>query len=272
MTKHRPGYAVYTFDDQSTDPIRIGSAWAHRDGKGYDIRFNTLPRSNRLTIKSLPKAAKPPAPRGQILHGDCTKLMRALADNSIDFILTDPPYLVRYRDRQGRTVANDDNDAWMMPAYREMYRVLREGSLAVSFYGWGDVDKFMAAWKAAGFRIVGHLVFAKPYASSRNFLAHTHEQAYLLAKGHPMRPTTHLKDILPWGYTGNKLHPTQKPVEPLEQLVKAFSKPGDLVLDPFCGSGSTLVAAQQSGRAFLGMDLDDTHHRTASKRLNLLTS
>lgn len=206
--------------------------------------------------------------RNTILWGDCITLMQRLAGGSVDFILTDPPYLVRYRDRSGRTVANDNDASWLTPAYAEMYRVLKDNSLAVSFYGWNEVDKFMAAWRAAGFRIVGHLVFAKPYASSRRFLQHHHEQAYLLAKGHPPVPARPQSDVRGWDYTGNRLHPTQKPLAPLEQLVEMFSKPGDLVLDPFCGSGSSLEASRRQRRDFLGIELDAEHHRTASLRVN----
>lgn len=204
----------------------------------------------------------------RIVHGDCIKLMRRLPTASVDFILTDPPYLVRYRDRHGRTVANDNNHGhWLTPAFAEMHRLLKDGTFCISFYGWNQADRFIAAWRDAGFRIVGHLVFRKAYASSTRFLSHHHEQAYLLAKGEVRLPQTVLPDVLDWVYTGNRLHPTQKPVEPLKQLVSTFSRPGSLVLDPFCGSGSTLVAAHELGRAFLGMELDYRHHRTASARL-----
>ena len=53
----------------------------------------------------------------------------------------------------------------------------------------------------------------------------------------------------------------------MRPLIEAFTKPGDLVLDPFSGSGSTLAAAQQLGRDWIGIELDGDHHRTASKRL-----
>ena len=149
-----------------------------------------------------------------------------------------------------------------------MYRVLKPDAFLVCFYGWNEADKFIAAWRAAGFKMVGHLVFCKAYASSRRFLQHGHEQAYLLARGNPPLPTKPLPDVLPWAYTGNRLHPTQKPLQPLEMLVNAFSKPGDLVLDPFCGSGSSLLAAKRGGRDFLGMELDLSHHHTASLRVH----
>jgi site-specific DNA-methyltransferase (adenine-specific) len=193
--------------------------------------------------------------------------MRSLPWASVDFILTDPPYLVNYRDRSGRRVTNDDNDAWLKPAFRQMYRVLRPDSLCVSFYGWNKVDTFMAAWREAGFDIVGHIVFRKRYSSRSRFLRYEHESAYLLAKGRPPLPASPVPDVLDWEYSGNQLHPTQKPVQPLKTLIGAFTKPGDKVLDPFCGSGSTLVAAQELDRRFIGIELDEQHHRTATDRL-----
>ncbi len=205
--------------------------------------------------------------RNTILLGDCINLMQRLPGGSVDFILTDPPYLVNYRDRSGRTVANDNNASWLNPAFAEMYRVLKPDAFAVSFYGWNEADKFITAWRAAGFRIAGHIVFCKPYASSRRYLGHQHEQAYLLMKGRAPLPSQPLPDVMSWDYTGNRLHPTQKPLEPLEQLVRTFSRPGDLVLDPFCGSGSSLAAAQRQGRDFLGIELDAGHHLTASMRI-----
>ncbi|MGG5492758.1 DNA methyltransferase [Ochrobactrum sp. BD61] len=76
-----------------------------------------------------------------------------------------------------------------------------------------------------------------------------------------------MPDVIDFPYAGNRLHPTQKPVEALIPLIEAFTKPGDLVLDPFCGSGSTLAAAQQLGRDWIGIDLDSRHHQTATRRL-----
>jgi DNA modification methylase len=56
-------------------------------------------------------------PRNTLLHGDCLTLLPQLAAESVAFVLTDPPYLTRYRARDGRTVPNDDNDAWLRPAF-----------------------------------------------------------------------------------------------------------------------------------------------------------
>ena len=207
------------------------------------------------------------SPIDTVLSGDCIEVMRGLDPESVDFILTDPPYLVDYRSRDGRTIRNDSDDRWLKPAFSEAHRVLRRDSFCVSFYGWPHADKFMAAWRAAGFRIVGHLVFRKAYASSVRLLRYQHELAYLLAKGSPKQPACPIPDVIDFRYTGNRLHPTEKPVSALMPLVGAFSQEGSLVLDPFCGSGSTLVAARQLRRHFIGIELDSQYHEIASQRL-----
>lgn len=205
--------------------------------------------------------------RNVIHQGDCISVMRQMPARSVDFILTDPPYLVRYQSRDGRRIINDDNGRWLEPAAREMYRVLKPDSLCVSFYGWAQTDRFMSAWRAAGFRIVGHMVFRKKYASSARFVSYTHESAYVLAKGQPALPENPPADVIDFPYTGNKLHPTQKPVAILKPLIEAFCPQGGLVLDPFCGSGSTLVAACEADCDYVGIELDRTYHGIAARRL-----
>jgi adenine-specific DNA-methyltransferase len=202
-----------------------------------------------------------------VMLGDCTALMTRLEDETIDFVLTDPPYITRYCDRSGRRVANDDNDLWLAPAFAEIFRLLKPDSFCVSFYGWNQADRFITAWRAAGFRLAGHFVFAKKYASSIRFARYQHEQAYLLAKGDPGRPSVPISDVIAFPKTGNRLHPTQKPVEALEPLIDAFSPGEGIVLDPFAGSGSTLIAARNRGRPFIGIELEPEHYLTASERL-----
>jgi site-specific DNA-methyltransferase (adenine-specific) len=205
----------------------------------------------------------------RMVLGDCIDVMGKIPTGAIDFILTDPPYLVGFKDRGGREIANDKSDEWLVPASKEMYRVLKPNSLAVSFYGWNRVDKFVNAWKTAGFRIVGHLVFTKPYSSKATFVGYRHECAYLLAKGKPPLPESPIPDVLEWEYSGNRHHPTEKPVSTLAPIIEAFTRPGDIVLDPFAGSGSTCVAAAKLGRRFIGVELLPQYHKEAIGRLSL---
>lgn len=203
----------------------------------------------------------------RVIHGDSLKVMVQIPDACVDFVLTDPPYVVRYCSRDGRKIVGDDRTDWITPAFHEVYRVLKPDRFCVSFYGWSKVDAFMDAWRKAGFYPVGHLVWVKKYASGERFLSYRHEQAYLLAKGRPNAARFPLRDVLQWEYTGNELHPNQKPVYALRPLVGTFSRPGEIVLDPFCGSGSTLLTAKEMRRQYIGIDIEEEHCRTARQQL-----
>jgi DNA modification methylase len=205
----------------------------------------------------------------KVIHGDCTKVMQQMPSGSVDLVVTDPPYLVNYTSRDGRNYENDDpnNAWWVKPAFREIYRILKPGSFCLSFYGFTQVEKFMLAWKSAGFRPVGHFVFIKNYASSEHFTKMHHENAYLLAKSHPPLQVIPPVDVREWHYSGNKLHPSEKSADMLAELIQAYSKPNDIILDPFCGSGSTLLAAKALGRRYIGIELDEQHAETARKQV-----
>ena len=207
----------------------------------------------------------------RIFLGDCIEVLKTVPGNHVDFVLTDPPYLVGYKDRTGRSIKNDIESDWLKPAFREVFRVLKPDSLCVSFYGWTKTDLFFDAWKAAGFRIVGHITFPKRYSSSTRLMRYSHENAYLLAKGSPQAPAHPIGDVIDWTYSGNKLHPTQKPLSVLTPLIETFCPRGGIVLDPFAGSGSTLIAARSLGRRYLGIELDPQYHDLASKRMQAYT-
>jgi adenine-specific DNA-methyltransferase len=233
--------------------------------------------SNALAVETLTPAqagvraahAEMPitVPVNGILLGDCSKVLRTLPDACVDFVLTDPPYLVSYKDRSGRSIINDDNANWLYPAFSEIVRVMKPDSYAVSFYGWSKVERFLTVWKAIGLRPVGHFVWVKRYASCTRHTRMKHEQAFLLAKGNPKMPQEPLGDVLEWAYTGNRLHPTQKPVSGLVPLLRAYCPKDGIVLDPFAGSGSTGAAAIATGRRYLLIEQDERFHRAASGRL-----
>lgn len=207
-----------------------------------------------------------PGPLGKIILGDCIDVLKEAPASCVDLVLTDPPYLANYRDRDGRTLLGDFRTGWISPAFREIYRVLRPDSFCLSFYGWHQVERFMFAWKKAGFRPVGHIVFRKEYASKIGVTGARHEQLYVLSKGNP-KPERILRDVLPWTYSGNTHHPTEKAAQILRPLILAFSKPGSVVLDPFCGSASTGIACLSLQRKFICIEKDPKYFRIAEERL-----
>jgi site-specific DNA-methyltransferase (adenine-specific) len=129
-----------------------------------------------------------------VMHGDCVDIMSRMGPASIDFVITDPPYIIRYCASDGRRVANDDNARWLKPAFAQMHRLLKSAAFWVTFYGWNKADLFIDAWRPAGFRMAGHLVFRKKYTSSARFPRSQHEQAYLLAKGDVRPPAQPIPD------------------------------------------------------------------------------
>jgi site-specific DNA-methyltransferase (adenine-specific) len=84
-------------------------------------------------------------PPDTIIHGNCIDVMSSMAKGSVDFILTDPPYMAAYKSRDKQTVLNDDNTAWLTSSFAQMHRVLKSDTFAVSFYGWPKTDLFFAA-------------------------------------------------------------------------------------------------------------------------------
>lgn len=203
----------------------------------------------------------------RIIHGDATAELAKLPDNSIDLIITDPPYLVGYRDRDGRSIANDRNPDAVLPAIAEMARVLSDGSYMILFCGWVAIDQFSKAWTDAGLRTVGQIFWQKSYASRTWHTECRHESAWLLAKGRPAKPEAPVSDVREWVYSGNRFHPTEKAVDILTPLIRAYSKQGDTILDPFSGSGSTSVAAALTGRNSIGIELEERYCTYARNRL-----
>jgi site-specific DNA-methyltransferase (adenine-specific) len=206
-----------------------------------------------------------------LYHGDCLSILPTLPAASVDFVLTDPPYLVNYRGRWDSArspIAGDDSAGWLLPAYRELYRLLKPDSFLVTFYGWPHADLFVSAFKTAGFRLVSHLAFIKNVWGLGRFTRGQHENAYVLAKGRPKAPTSGISDVIEWTRDTDGLHPNQKPIGALHPLMRAFAPESGTVLDPFMGSGSTLIAARDFGLTAIGIDCDQRWCRYAASRLS----
>ena len=240
--------------------------------KGSDLTREELapvpaPSPTALSGPGLPAPNSVSVFVNQVICGDCVKIMRKMPNECVDLVITDPPYVAHYRDRTGRSMANDDQAAWLKPAFWHIAHALKNNRYCISFYGWHKVDVFMAAWREAGFRPRAHFVWPKRYASGQKVVAYCHEQAFLLAKGDPPKPRLVLRDVLEWRYSGNVHHPTQKPLIALRPLIEAYSNPGEIVFDPFAGSCSTAEAAQQSGRQYIAIELESRYCQPARERL-----
>jgi DNA modification methylase len=206
-----------------------------------------------------------------LYHGDCREVLRDLPPESVDMVLTDPPYLVSYTGRWGtdmEPIRGDSDPSWVAPVFVELWRLMKRDSLCLSFYGWPQADTFLHTWKLVGLRPVSLIVLVKIRWGFGHFTRAQHEQAYLLAKGHPKKPKCAPPDVLEWASIITQVHPNQKPLSPISRLVDAYTPIGGLVIDPFAGSGTTLVAARLQGRQAIGIEIEERFCEVAATRLS----
>ena len=234
-----------------------------------------------------------------VVHlGDCLDVMKTFPDNYFSAVITDPPY--------GTTALAFDQTPINWPAWwAEVHRVTKEAGVIVCFAAdLFTVDLIQSNRKHSRYRLVWEktmptgfldanrrpmrchedvLVFmrrmegstynaqkvagehrkkTRPSAGSDHYAAYT---AFTEATYNSRHPTT----ILSFASEGvhDRAHPTQKPLDLMEWLVRTYTNPGDKVLDPFAGSGSTGAACVTLGREFVGVELDPTYHAIATRRV-----
>ena len=221
-------------------------------------------------------------------HGDCRELLRRLPDGSIDLLLTDPPYnLGPYSTGnmqfKWRGAINNDLAAWdreFDPAdYRgEFLRVLKPTGNLFAFCSYNLLGRWHAVFDPL-FDTFQFFVWHKsnpvPKIRRQGFLNSCELIVCMWNKGHTWNfgrqreMHNFFEGPICMGPERTKMpkHPAQKPVKLLKHLVGIASSPGDLVLDPFMGVGSTGVAALELGRRFTGMELDHDYFAAAKGRL-----
>jgi site-specific DNA-methyltransferase (adenine-specific) len=188
----------------------------------------------------------------------------------VDAVITDPPYGINYVSQKGARIKNDDAPfIWFL---YDAFRVLKPGGTLICFTRWDVEQTFIDAMKLAGFQVKSEVIWDKVYhgmGDTKAAFAPTHENAVFAIKGKFAFPGHRPKDVISCHkLSGSKMiHPTEKPVGLLANLITSVTKPGDFILDPFAGSGSTLVAAKKTGRCFVGIELDDEYYQKAARRI-----
>jgi len=123
----------------------------------------------------------------RVINADCVAALPVLPDGSVDLVLTDPPYLVGYHDRHGRSIAGDVDGQWLKPAFAEVFRVLKPGRFCVSFYGWHKAGAFYVMDR-------GYVDFERLYVftlSSAFFVVRTKSNVLIQRRySHPVDKTT----------------------------------------------------------------------------------
>ena len=215
--------------------------------------------------------------------------MQRLRAGSVDLVLTDPPYTIsrktgfsQVRTGVKRFAVSMEFGAWDaqqidLDALAEgMFRVLRLGGTAIVWYDLWKLSHLSEALERAGFAMLRVLIWQKtnpvPLNMQATYLSNSREIAVVAVKGG--KPTFHgsyHNGVYPYPiprHNGNRIHPTQKPLDLFVKLVEQHSDPGDLVIDPFLGSGTTALACLKAGRRFYGCDIDPHYIAQARKRID----
>lgn len=215
-----------------------------------------------------------------IYHGDCLEVLKTLPDNSVDLVLTDPPYGIDFQSAR-RTdkakwkpkIANDKTPfIWWL---HETFRVVKEGGAVLCFTRYDTEEDFRWAMRIAGFTPKMQVIWDKEIhgmGDLKGDFAPLHENIIFATKGRFVFPGKRPKSVVRCQrVTAEKLvHPNEKPIKLLESLIESASKEGDTVLDLFLGSGATGVAAQNTRREFIGVELNEEYVKIAEARINNL--
>jgi site-specific DNA-methyltransferase (adenine-specific) len=204
--------------------------------------------------------------------GDCLSLLRDLPGGSVDAIITDPPYGIKYKsgwsDASGHKFADESVPVHIIPELRRVSR------FRTAVYWFCD-DRTMApvreALQASGFGLNTMLVWDKGATSFGNLADYAKRTEYILfATLGPVRLRGSRDPNLiqiPRINPARLQHPTEKPVALMSYLAMKSTDYDETVLDPFAGSGSTGVACVQTGRNFIGMELDPGYCDIARRRI-----
>lgn len=224
----------------------------------------------------------------QLYQGDSLELMKDIPDESIDLVVTDCPYHIveggctndavkigRYTEsnnnkemtKKGKLFEHNDIEfAEWLP---DIYRVLKPNSHCYIMINPRNIKELQQEAEKAGFTFQNMIVWDKGNCTPNRYYLNSYELILMLRKGKAKNINNMgTKNILRVpNITRKKLHPTEKPVELIEILISNSSQRNDVVLDPFMGSGSTGVAAINTNRNFIGIELDENYFKIAEKRI-----
>jgi modification methylase len=247
-------------------------------------------------------------PRNTILAGDCIEVMRGLPDNSVDLVFADPPYNLQLKGdlhRPDNSLVDAVDDAWDRFASFETYdaftrawlaearRILKPHGAIWVIGSYHNIFRVGAALQDQGFWILNDVVWRKanPMPNFRGKrLTNAHETLIWASKEEASKYTFNyealksLNDgiqmrsdwVLPicTGHerikdgNGDKAHPTQKPESLLHRVLVATTNPGDVVLDPFFGTGTTGAVAKMLGRDWIGIERELAYREVAEDRIS----
>ena len=211
----------------------------------------------------------------KLYQGDCLEVMDKLIKQNVkvDAIITDPPYGMDYRSNYRKEkyekISNDNDLSFLDDFFQKCDKLLKDDTHIYCFCSWHHIDKFKIAFEKY-FTLKNIIVWEKNNTSMgdlKGSYAPKHEFVLFGHKGRRLRNGKRLPDVLQANRTGNKLHPTQKPISLLQIFIEQSSDENEIILDPFMGSGSTGVAVLNTNRKFIGIELDEKYFNIAKDRL-----
>tara|TARA_R110002126_G_scaffold53549_21_gene145428 strand:- start:1542 stop:2261 length:720 start_codon:yes stop_codon:yes gene_type:complete len=220
--------------------------------------------------------------------------LSTIEKNTIALGLIDPPYIISkasgfsnmgQKGVQKLSVYSTDYGSWddgenftmedMRKNILEYYRVIKKGGTFITFCDMWKISYIKEMMEEAKFKQIRLIEWVKtnpvPINSKRNYLSNCREVALLGVKvGKPTFHSQYDKGIYHHAICQDKgrFHPTQKPVKLMRELINKHSNPEDIVLDTFAGSATTLVAAKETNRLYMGCELDVECYPKALTRLN----
>ena len=221
----------------------------------------------------------------QILLGDCRKCLAELQNESIDLVVTDPPYNTGLRPGSTRlhnffedALSPDEYRELARTASRELFRVLKTDRAAYVFINWKSLGVWLDSLSGAGFRLKNCIVWDKVlHGLNYQNYAYRHEFLIFAVKGRffPKNGTgDDFCDVwrIPRATRQERAeiphHETVKPEAVIRRPIEHASFPGDLVLDPFAGTGTTCAVAKALGRRYLGIEKNPDYYRSCLRRVS----
>ena len=210
-----------------------------------------------------------------IKQGDCLELMQELPDESIDLIVTDPPYGIDLNIQRktskfkNTTVKNDNTLEWLPNLVNNFKRIMKPNSVIYLFCNWQNYDVFKKEFEKY-FELKNLIVWDKQWFGMGYNWRPNHEFIMVLTNGKFKTNSNNNENILRY----RRIHPTkmyhscEKPIALLEKLIEESSNEGDTVLDSFIGSGTTPIAAINTNRKYIGYELDEKYFNIAQQRIN----
>lgn len=215
---------------------------------------------------------------GVIHNEDCLTFMKQVPDNYFDLVLTDPPFGMDYerhiKDKKHKKIQNDNNLDWLPSFINDLYRISNYNSHIYMFCSWHNIDLFKQELSKK-FHLKNMLIWNKGgggMGDLRTDFGGVYELilfATKLSKNENQRSLNGSRDtnIINGRRSGNELHPTQKPSDLIEYLLRKSMADNDKVFDPFMGSGTTAIACKSLGLEWCGCELEADYVAIANKRL-----